>query len=199
MRTTAFAAAALLLVAPAALAAAPAVGDSAPPISVKDIKGRAVTVPLPGTVSIVSFASKATGEKGGDLTRAVRLDHPDLNFVSIVDVSGYPGILHGIVKSKLSSRHDDGVKEDAAAFTKAGKPVPAKLDEQLHLVPDWDAKACKAYGATDTGKQAAIAVIGADGKIAALFLQTPKVDDVKAAVEKALAAAPAPAPAPTAK
>lgn len=172
----------------AALAAAPVAGDAAPAINEHDVKGHAVTVPDTGKVMVLSFASKSTGEKAGDVTREIRVAHPDVVILSFIDLSGFPGFMRGIVKGKVSARQDDAVKEGKDAFKKAGKEAPADLDQRIHLVPDWDAGNCKKYGATDTGNQAVIAVIGADGKVKAIFDKTPSLADVQAAVEKELGA-----------
>ena len=122
------AAVAALLVSTAAvpaLAAAPAVGDPAPPIAEKDIKGREVTVPLPGTVSLVSFTSKATGEKGGAFTRAVRLDHPDINIVSIIDVSSFLPQAFGSGTGRNPASASEGRRSSAATDERRVLPIRA--------------------------------------------------------------------------
>src|SRR4051812_17223069 len=141
--------AALLLASPAAFAAAPAVGDAAPAVNTKDIKGREVVVPASGKPMVLAFVAKATGDKAAAINREVRILHPEADVVTFVDVSSFPGFLHGMVKSKMGARHDEALKDDGEAFKKAGKPVPEDLDKRIHIVPDFDGKIVqKAYGAT---------------------------------------------------
>ena len=176
--------AALLAASPAAFAG-PKAGDAAPAVNTKDVKGREIVVPAAGKPMVLAFVAKATGEKAAEINREVRLNHPEAEVVTFIDVSGYPGFLHGMVKGKISSCHDEAVKDDTAAFKKAGKPVPEDLDKRIHLVPDFDGKIVQnAYGAKDTDKQAHFVVIGADGKIAAAFEKTPTAADVTGALEK---------------
>ena len=172
-----------LLASPSAFAG-PKAGDAAPAVNTKDVKGRDVVVPAAGKPMVLAFVAKATGEKAAEINREVRLTHPEAEVVTFIDVSGYPGFLHGMVKGKVSSRHDEAVKDDTAAFKKAGKPVPEDLDKRIHLVPDFDAKIMNAYGAKDTDKQAHFVVVGADGKVAAAFEKTPTAADVTGALEK---------------
>jgi len=168
------------------LLAALAVGDTAPALSTKDIKGRDVALPAPGQVVLLTFASKATGETAGDISKQIRVAHPEVAIYTVIDVSSYPRLLRGMVRSKIGSRHEDALKDDTALFQKAGKPVPPDLDQRIHLIPDFDASICKSFGMNDTGHQAGMAVVGKDGKVKALFVTTPTVEAVKAAVEKEL-------------
>ena len=174
------------LLALALLAAPPAIGEAAPKVSTADVKGRALAIP-DGRVQVLSFASKSNGEVAGDVTRAVRVRHPDVEVISFVDLSGFPGILHGMIRSKILGRQPKAVSDAADAFTKAGKTPPADLDARIHIVPDFDETPCKAYGANDTGHHYVIAVITSAGTIAAMLPGDPSVDDVDAAVTKALA------------
>ncbi len=177
--------AALLLASPNLFAAGPAVGDAAPAVTTKDIKGREVVVPAPGKVMVLALVAKATGEKAGEVTKEVRVAHPDVEVVTFIDASGFPGFLGGMVKSKISGRHDQAVKDNNEAFKKAGKTPPEDMDKRVHLVPVMDGKIVQnQYGAKDTDKQAHFVVVGADGKIAATFDKTPTAADVNAALDK---------------
>lgn len=167
------------------LAGTPAVGDAAPKLAVADVKGRAITIP-DGRVQVLSFASKSNGEVAGDVTRELRVRHPDVEVVSFVDLSGFPGILHGIIRSKILGRQPKAVRDAADAFTKAGKTPPADLDARIHIVPDFDEAPCKAYGANDTGHHYVLAVLTSAGTIAAMLPGDPTVDALDAAVTKVL-------------
>jgi hypothetical protein len=161
-------------------------GDAAPSLAPKDVKDRALQVPHAGSAMLLSFASKSNGEEAGSITRAIRVLHPDVEVLSFIDLSGFPGFMRGMVKGKILGRQDGAVKEASDAFVKAGKTPPADLDARVHIIPDFDASSCKAYGAADTGHQVEIVVIGADGTVKALFTKTPTIADVSAAVDKAL-------------
>ncbi|HVO31960.1 MAG TPA: hypothetical protein VMV18_14545, partial [bacterium] len=86
-------AAVLLLLATPAFAAAPKVGDAAPPLDVKDVKDRPLKVPETGSVLVLSFASKSNAEEMGAVTRALRAQHPDAKVYSFIDLSGFPSWL----------------------------------------------------------------------------------------------------------
>lgn len=182
----------------ASAATGPAVGDAAPKLDVKDIRDRALAIPEPGRVMVLSFASKSTGEAAGDVTREIRVDYPDAPVLSFIDLSGFPGFLRGMIRKKILARQDGAVKDAKAAFTKAGKTPPTDVDALIHIIPDFDESSCKAYGAMDTGHTAKFVVIGADGRVAAVFEKTPKIDEVRAAVKAAFDAASSPASATTA-
>ena len=174
----------LLLVASSAFAAAPKPGDAAPPLEPEDIKGRALAVPAPGHVMLLSFASRSTAEAAGELTRAVRVEHPELEILSFIDVSGFPGFMHGVIEGQVAKRHEAALEATRAAFARAGKTAPDDLDARIHIIPDFDATSCKTYGASDTGNQAAIVLIGADGLVKAIFAKTPSAAELRAAVAK---------------
>jgi len=166
------------------LAAPPKVGDAAPPLSCRDVMDRPVAAPDAGSVMVLSFASRSTGEKAGELTRGVRVRHPDVKILSFIDLSGFPGFMRGLIKGRIVKRQPGAVKDARDAFVKAGKTPPEDLDARIHIIPDFDAKYCKAYGANDTGHQAKMVVIGSDGTIKAAFSTTPSLDDLNAAVDK---------------
>jgi len=176
----------LLAAAPAPAAVAPSVGDAAPVIAMKDVKDREVAVPVAGQVMVLSFASKSTGETAGNITREVRVAYPEATILSFIDLSGFPGFLQSTVKGRVLARQPQAVTEARDAYLKAGKTPPDDLDARIHIITDFQASAAKAYGATDTGHQAQIVVIGTDGKVKALFAKTPAAGEVKDAVAAAL-------------
>lgn len=171
----------LLLAASSAFAAPPKPGDVAPPLAPEDIKGRALAVPAPGRVMLLSFASPSSGEAVGEIARALRVEDPELEILSFIDLSGFPGFMHGVVRRRIAKRQAGAVEATRAAFARAGKTAPDDLDARIHIVPDFDATACKAYGASDDGNQPVIVLIGADGRIKAIFAN-PALAEVKAAI-----------------
>jgi len=158
------------------------VNDVVPPTVLQDIKGRSIKLPVASHVTIISFASKSTAERAGELTRAVRVNFPNVVLVSVIDVSSYPSLFSGMVKSKLKTRHEEAVVEARTAFQKVGKTVPDDLDARIHLVPDFEQTWCKLFGAVETDATAYFALIGRDGRLKAFYGQ----DAVYSLLEKAL-------------
>ncbi len=159
----------------------------APRMTVEDHWGRALDVPAPGQVTVLSFASRSTADLASARCRAVRVAHPDVVIVEIMDVSSAPGFLAGKVEGKLAARHETLVADTRAAFDTAGIAAPADLEDRLHIVADWHAAAFEAYGATDADSQAQIAVVAQDGSLASFFAVTPEEDELVAAVARAAA------------
>lgn len=186
MRLLAPAACVLLLAAPAAALGA---GDAAPALAAKDVRGRAVSVPAPGRVTLLSFASPANGEAAGEITRAVRVEHPDLEIVSFIDLSAFPGFAREFLSHEIEQRHERALRTTREAFARAGRPAPADLDARIHIVPDFDAASCERYGAGDPRRRPVMVVVGADARVAAILPAAPALDDVKAAVARAVRAA----------
>jgi hypothetical protein len=175
---------ALLLAASSAFAAAPKSGDASPPLAPKDVKGRVLAVPAPGHLMMLSFATQSTAEAVGEIARAIRVEHPGLEILSFIDLSGLPGFMHEVVREQIAARQDGAVKATRAAFAKAGKTAPDDLDARIHIIPDFDANGCKAFGASDAGNQSEIVLIGTDGLVKAIFRETPSLAEVEAAVAK---------------
>lgn len=130
---------------------------------------------------LLSFASPSTGEAVGEIARALRVEHPELEILSFIDLSSFPGFVHGLVRSRIAKRHEAAVEATRAAFARAGKAAPADLDARIHIVPDFEAKSCKTYGVSDDGNQPRLVLIGADGRIEAIF-PNPSLAEVRAAI-----------------
>jgi hypothetical protein len=165
-------------------------GDAAPALAAKDVRGRALAVPASGRVLLLSFASPADGEAVGEITRAIRVEHPELEIVSFIDLSGFPGFARGVVTREIEQRHEQAVRKTRAAFDEAGKRAPEDLDARIHIVPDFDARSCARYGAGDGGQRPVIVVVGANGRVETILAPARALSDVKAAVERALNAHP---------
>jgi hypothetical protein len=176
----------LFLLLTPAFAFQPIAGSLAPKLDIKDVKDRPLTVPRAGRVMLLSFASQSTGVKAGEITRAIRVQHPDVEILSFINLSSYPRFLRGMIRGQVRSRQEGAVKEAQEAFKRAGKNAPEDLDAHIHIIPDFDASSCKTYGAMETSDQAQIVLIGADGKVKAFFAKTPSIDDIKAALKKEL-------------
>jgi hypothetical protein len=141
---------------------------------------------------LLSFASDSTGEAVGEITRAIRVEHPQLEILALIDLSRFPGFARGFVAREIAKRHDAAVERTREAFVRAGKPAPDDLDARIHTVPDFEAKACERYGAGDAGSQPRIVLVGAEGRVAAVFTRTPMLAEVEAAVARTLGGARSP-------
>jgi hypothetical protein len=159
----------------------------APRMSVKDHRGQALDVPVPGQVTVLSFASKSTADQASARCRAIRVAHPDVTILELMDVSSAPGFLAGKVEGKLAERHQAIVADTKEAFAAAQKAPPDDLEDRIHIVADWHADAFRAYGATNADAQVQIAVIDGDGGLVSFFASTPTDDDLDAAVVRAAA------------
>jgi hypothetical protein len=179
----------LLLAASSALAVSPKPGDVAPPLAPQDIKGRALAVPAPGRVMLLSFASPSSGEAVGEIARALRVEHPELEILSFIDLSGFPGFMHGVVRRRIAKRQAGAVEATRAAFARAGRTAPDDLDARIHIIPDFDGQSCKIYGASDDRNQPRLVLIGADGRIEAIFAN-PSLADVRAEVTREMSSDP---------
>ncbi len=157
----------------------------APSMSVKDHLGRSVDVPAVGRITVLSFASKSTADRGTELCRAVRVAHPDVSLLEVMDLSSAPGFLAGKVKSNLADRYQTILADTTQAFTAAKTTPPNDLGERIHIVPDWNADAFKAYGATNADDEVQVAVIDDKGGLVSFFAKTPTADEIKAAVARA--------------
>jgi hypothetical protein len=176
---------------------APAAGRArAPRMSIKDHKERELAVPVPGRITVLSFASRSTADRGSERCRAVRVAHPEIEILEVMDVSSAPGFLAGKVKSKLADRHQTILADTTQAFAAAHKPVPADLDARIHIVADWSGAAFEAYGATGADDHAQIMVIDGDGGVVEFFATTPSDEALAAAVSRA-GAVPASSTAPS--
>lgn len=157
----------------------------APRMSVKDHLGRSIDVPAIGRITVLSFASKSTADRGSEVCRAVRVTYPDVAILEVMDLSSAPGFLAGKVKGKLADRYQTILADTTQAFAAAKKTPPDDLGERIHIVPDWNADAFKAYGATNADDEVQVAVIDGKGGLVSFFAKTPTVDEVNAAVVRA--------------
>jgi hypothetical protein len=146
----------------------------APRMLVTDHRGRDLTVPTSGQVMVLSFASRSTADEASERCRAVRVAHPAVTVLEIMDLSSAPGFLASKIKSKLAERHETILADTRKAFAAAQQTPPADLEDRIHIVP-----------ATNAGDEIPVAVIGPDGALASFFASTPTADQLDAAVVQA--------------
>lgn len=179
-----------LFLGPPAHAGSPDPGTRAPPLAVVDVLDRPFVVPVPGRVTLLFFASPANGEAMGEIARALRVAHPELEIISFIDVSGYPRLAHGFVRRAIAKRHGRAVADTRDAFVRAGKTPPEDLDARIHIVPDFEAANFERYGAGGSENQPCLVLVDADGRIASGFDKSPRLADVEAALSALHAEAP---------
>lgn len=166
----------------------PAHRPLAPRMSARDHKDRELELPVPGRVTVLSFASHQTADRGSERCREVRVAHPDVEVVEVMNVSIAPGFLASKVKRKLAERHEQIMADTTRAFVDAHEAVPADLDKRIHIIPDWTGDAFRAFGATDTDHELEMAVIDDEGGLVEFFATTPSAAALDAAVVRASAA-----------
>jgi hypothetical protein len=174
-----------LLVASVALADGPRPGERAPPLARTDAEGRLFSIPAPGRVTLLSFASPSNGESVGEIARAIRIAHPGTEIVSFIDLSGYPRLAHGLVRREMQRRQRSAVLATQDAFRRVGKTAPPDLAERVHIIPDFEASTFASYGVGDAGTRPVMLLIGADGLVKARF-EPPSRRAVEAAVASLL-------------
>jgi hypothetical protein len=164
----------------------------APRMSARDHKNRELELPVPGRVTVLSFASHQTADRGSERCRAVRVTHPDVEVIEVMNVSMAPAFLASKVKGKLAERHETIMADTTRAFADAHEPAPADLDARIHIIPDWTGDAFRAFGATNTDREVEIAVIDGEGGLVEFFTTTPTAAALDAAVERASASRASP-------
>jgi hypothetical protein len=174
--------AALLLFASAALAGPPSPGQPAVRHATVDALDRSIALPIPGRVTLLSFAGPSSGEAVGVVARDLRVAHPGLEILSFLDFSSYPGFSHGFLRRQVVKRQRSAVQETRDAFARAGKPAPDDLDDHVHVIPDFSAENFAHYGVSEAAKQGAMILIGPDGVVKA-FVERPSVASLSAAIE----------------
>jgi hypothetical protein len=142
--------AALLLLAAAAAAGPPDPGQRARALRATDVLGREITVPIPGRLTLLAFASFSNGEAVGAISRELRVDHPEIENLSFLDLSGVPRVARGLMRQAIVMRQAGAVKETREAFVRAGKVPPTDLDERAYVIPDFEAEHFATYGVLDT-------------------------------------------------
>ena len=178
--------AALLLLAAAAAAGPPDPGQRARALRATDALGREIAVPIPGRLTLLAFASYSNGEAVGAISRELRVDHPEIENLSFLDLSGVPRVARGLMRQAIVMRQAGAVEEMREAFARAGKVPPNDLDERAYVIPDFEAEHFAAYGVLDTDTRPRMLLIGPDGVVKAVF-EAHSLEAARSAVDRALA------------
>ncbi|MEN8158440.1 MAG: hypothetical protein ABFS41_00045 [Myxococcota bacterium] len=144
-------------------------------------------MPIPGRTTLLSFASPSNGEAVGAIAREVRVDHPELEVVSFIDLSSYPRLARGWMRRAIVKRQAGAVLETLEAFANAGRTAPPGLAERVYVIPDFEAEAFARYAVADTGERPLMVLIGADAVVRAVF-EARSLEVARKAVGRALSA-----------
>ena len=112
---------------------------------------------------VLVFHLQGTSPTAREINRAVRASHPDPEEVlvaSVIDLSIVPPVYWMSVSLILNQAYD-----------RAAEELPPGVDssEYVVILPDWNGRVSRAYGARNTGRAAAIVVVDEDSTVAASY------------------------------
>lgn len=136
-------------------------GEQVPSFSLTAIKsGRQISpASSKGNVLGLIFHGRETVHAVVDINTTVRPLYPDpkpVVLVSVLDLSIVPRLLHGAVRPMLEQAYDQAAREIPKGYDPA---------DYVFLLPDWTGAVTKAFRVKNTGKTAAVVVIGREGQV----------------------------------
>lgn len=176
----------LLLLASDAFAEPPAPGERARALRPTDSLGREIAVPIPGRMTLLSFAAYSNGEAVGAIARELRVDRPEIESLSFLDLTVVPSLARDFVRRAIVRRQAGAVEEVREAFARAGKVPPADLEERAFVIPDFEAEHFDAYGVREPAERPLMVLIDAHGIVKGVF-EARSLDAARADLERALA------------
>jgi hypothetical protein len=109
---------------------------------------------------VLVFHLQGTAPTAREINRAVRARHPepeDVLVASVIDLSIVPPVYWSSVSLILNQAYDRAT----------GELLPeVDPSEYAIILPDWNGRVSRAYGATNTGRAAAIVVVDEDSNVA---------------------------------
>ena len=112
---------------------------------------------------VLVFHLQGTAPTAREINRAVDACHPDPEEVlvaSIIDLSIIPPFYWMSVSLILNQAYDRAAEE---------LPPDADPAEYVIILPDWNGRVSRAYGARNTGRAAAIVVVDEDSNVAVSY------------------------------
>ena len=112
---------------------------------------------------VLVFHLQGTAPTAREINRAVRARHPDPEEVlvaSVIDLSIIPPFYWMSVSLILNQAYDRAAEE---------LPPDADPAEYVIILPDWNGRVSRAYGARNTGRAAAIVVVDEDSNVAVSY------------------------------
>ncbi len=128
------------------------------PVSLSDFRGRVV---------VVVFGGKNSSEQTRQIARTLgsRYSLDQLPIISILDMSGVPRLMQGIIKGQIQKVHQEAVQEMLRDNQAAGLPLPADPARAICMLPDWDGKTIASFGVSGVDRQAVAVLIDGEGYI----------------------------------
>lgn len=128
------------------------------PVSLGDFRGRVV---------VVLFGGRNSAEQTRQIARTLgaRYSLDQLPVLSILDMSGVPRLMQGIIKGQIQKIHQEAVQEMVRDNQAAGLPVPADPARAICMLPDWDGKVIASFGVSGVDRQAVAVLVDAEGAI----------------------------------
>ena len=116
-----------------------------------------------GRKAVLVFHLQGTAPTAREINRAVRARHPDPEEVlvaSVIDLSIVPPFYWMSVSLILNQAYDRAAEE---------LPPDADPAEYVIILPDWNGRVSRDYGARNTGMAAAIVVVDEDSNVAVSY------------------------------
>lgn len=128
------------------------------PVSLSDYQGRTI---------VVLFGGRGSSEQARQIARTLgsRYNPEQLPIVSVLDMSGVPRLMRGIVKGQVQKAHQDAVSEMVRDCQALGLPVPADPQRAICMLPDWDGKVVASFGLSGVDQQAVAVLVDGQGFI----------------------------------
>lgn len=109
--------------------------------------------------TVLILVSQSSSEQTGAVVEAIRARYPtveEAQIASVVDLRSFPRLVRKIAEGLMSQRY----KEAAKNILEGRDP-----ERYIVILPDWEAKAMKAFGIGDVSKTMAIAVLAPGGRV----------------------------------
>lgn len=128
------------------------------PVSLSDFRGRVV---------VVLFGGKNSSEQTRQIARTLgsRYSPEQLPIVSVLDMSGVPRLMQGLIKGQIQKAHGEAVQEMLRDVHAAGLPAPADPARAICMVADWDGKVIASFGLSGVDRQAVAVLVDGEGYI----------------------------------
>ena len=140
-----------------------AVGATVPEFKLQAaVTGREVSpATLKGKRAVLVLHGVKTQEAPKDVGKAVRAKHPgpDVVVANVVNLKSMAGMWKRVAEAQIKSTY-----ERMAARIKEKEPTrdPSEL---VLILPDWENAVAPLFGVADSDAEAAVIVIGSDGKV----------------------------------
>jgi hypothetical protein len=128
------------------------------PVSLSDYRGRIV---------VILFGGKNSSEQTRQIARTLgaRYSRDQLPIISILDMSGVPRLMQGIIKGQIQKAHQEAVQEMLRDVQADGVPAPADPARAICMLPDWDGKVIASFGVSGVDRQAVAVLVDGEGYI----------------------------------